>query len=216
LPCVRVSWRAALIGGFSSAVVFELAKSGFIAYTTLFGTRDTMKLLYGSLGFLPVFLLWLYVLWFVVLVGVETAYHVEHWRPLMDAQRRRAADPHDDRRQPDGFFALCVMSAISDRFVRGEGPSTLEFLSDRLRAYPHHIQLVCDVLADAGLLVETEEQSVVPARPPQMIAARDVMRSWRELAVPLLSAEVAGARMVDDGIGALDGALEHPLSAPGR
>jgi membrane protein len=215
LPCVRVSWRAALVGGFSSAVLFELSKSGFIWHTTLFGTRDTMKVLYGSLGFLPVFLLWLYVLWLVVLVGVEIAYHVEHWKPLMDAQRRRAVDPHDERRQPDGFFALYVMSAISERYLRGEGPATIEYLSDDLRAYPNHIQLVADVLVDAGLLVETEEQALVPARPPHMIEAKDVIRAWRELAVPILRPEVAGARLVDDGVGALEGALATSLVGSG-
>jgi membrane protein len=216
LPCVRVSWRAALIGGSASAVLFELSKAGFIAYTTIFGTRDTMKVLYGSLGFLPVFLLWLYVLWLVVLVGVEIAYPVEHWKPLMDAQRRRAADPHDERRQPDGFFALAVMSAISERFARGDGPATIEYLSDQLRSYPNHIQLVCDVLVDAELLVETEEQALVPARPPQMIEAKDVIRAWRELAVPPLRAEVAGARLVDDGMGALEGALATSLTGAPR
>jgi membrane protein len=212
LPCVRVSWRAALVGGFSSAVLFELAKSGFIAYTTLFGTRDTMTVLYGSLGFLPVFLLWLYVAWLVVLVGVEIAYHVEHWKPLMDAQRRRAADPHDERRQPDGFFALYVMSAITERYARGEGPATIEYLSDDLRAYPNHIQLVADVLVDAKLLVETEDQALVPARPPHMIEAKDVIRAWRELAVPPLRPEVAGARLVGNGVDALEGALATTLA----
>ena len=212
LPCVRVSWRAALIGGFSSAVLFELSKSGFIWYTTLFGTRDTMKVLYGSLGFLPVFLLWLYVLWLVVLVGVEIAYHVEHWKPLMDAQRRRAVDPNDERRQPDGFFALYVMSAISERYLRGDGPATIEYLSDDLRAYPNHILLVADVLVDAGLLVETEDQALVPSRPPHMIEAKDVIRAWRELAVPPLRPEIAGARLVDDGVGALEDALATSLA----
>lgn len=212
LPCVRVSWRAALVGGFSSAVLFELSKGGFIWYTTLFGTRDTMKVLYGSLGFLPVFLLWLYVLWLVVLGGVEIAYHVEHWKPLIDAQRRRAADPHDERRQPDGFFALYVMSAITERYARGEGPATIEYLSDDLRTYPNHIQLVADVLVDGGLLVETEDQALVPARPPEMIEAKDVIRAWRELAVPRLRPEIAGARLVEDGVGALEGALATSLA----
>jgi YihY family inner membrane protein len=212
LPCTRVSWRAALVGGFSSAVVFEAAKSLFNWYTTLFGTRDTMKVLYGSLGFLPVFLLWLYVLWFVVLIGVEIAYLLEHWKPLMDAQRRRAADPFEERRQPDGFFALGVMSAIAERFVAGEGPSTIESLSDKLRAYPQHIQTVCDVLADGNLLVETEDRAVVPARPPAMITGRDVIHCWRQLAVPSLRAEVAGAKLMDNGLGALDGVLGQALA----
>jgi hypothetical protein len=55
----------------------------------------------------------------------------------------------------------------------------------------------------------------VPARPPHMIEAKDVIRAWRELAVPILRPEVAGARLVDDGVGALEGALATSLVGSG-
>ena len=58
LPNTPVNWRSALIGGVVSAFLFETAKSGFTLYTDLLGTRDSMARLYGSVAFLPVFLIW--------------------------------------------------------------------------------------------------------------------------------------------------------------
>jgi hypothetical protein len=216
LPCTVVRWRAAFVGGLVSAVVFELAKWAFQAYTLLFGTRNTMTVLYGSLGFLPVFLLWLYVVWIVVLMGVEVAYLVEHWDTLIDAQRRRAVDPHAQRRQPDGLFALAVMSAVVDRYVAGRGPSSIEGLADALSTDPHHVQLVLDVLVDADLLAETEAHDVLPSRPPDSIGAAEVLAAWRELAVPAIQPTKEAAALVDAGLGALETALDRPVAARGE
>ena len=47
-------------------VIFELAKYGFHFYITHF---PTYQVVYGALAVLPLFLLWIYVSWFIVLVG---------------------------------------------------------------------------------------------------------------------------------------------------
>lgn len=98
LPGRRPGWMPSLAGGLVSATLFEIAKSGFGAYTDLLGTRHSMARIYGSVGFLPVFLLWLYLSWWVVLFGVELAWFLEYRHSLVEAQRRRAVDPHAGRR----------------------------------------------------------------------------------------------------------------------
>ena len=57
LPNTPVHWRSAIIGGVLSATAFEAAKSGFSLYTDLLGTTDSMTRLYGSVAFLPLFLI---------------------------------------------------------------------------------------------------------------------------------------------------------------
>ena len=82
----------------------------------------------SSVAFLPVFLLWTYVLWLVVLFGVEVAWLVQHHGSLVDHQRRVAADPRHGRRSPDGPFALSLMVTITDRFLHGGGGIGVEEL----------------------------------------------------------------------------------------
>ena len=184
LPCSPVSWRAALTGGAITAVLFEGAKLGFGFYLDVFGTRDNMAVIYGSVAFLPVFLIWTYVVWLVVLFGVEVAYLVQHHGSLLDAQRRVAADRNAQRRSADGFFALAVMTTLTERFLDGRDPIPAVDLAEQMGADPRHVQEVVDVLKDAGVVILTDDRRVTPARSPEQIPASQILEAWREHAAP--------------------------------
>ncbi len=66
VPYTRVRWRDAIAGGAAAALAFELAKSGFAWYVATF---TSYRQVYGALAAVPLFMLWLYVCWFVVLGG---------------------------------------------------------------------------------------------------------------------------------------------------
>jgi membrane protein len=66
LPARRVPMRHAAVGGFFAALAFEAAKRGFAVYIV---TVPTYQVVYGALAALPLFLLWIYVSWMIVLVG---------------------------------------------------------------------------------------------------------------------------------------------------
>ena len=68
VPNRRVRIRHALIGGVVAGVLFELTKRGFALYVTKF---PTYTLVYGAFAALPIFLVWLYVSWLVVLLGAS-------------------------------------------------------------------------------------------------------------------------------------------------
>jgi len=66
VPAQRVRFRLALGGGLLAGVAFEIAKYGFRFYIAHF---QTYQAIYGALATLPLFLLWLYLSWIIVLVG---------------------------------------------------------------------------------------------------------------------------------------------------
>jgi membrane protein len=70
VPARRVPWRAALIAGVLAAIAFELAKAGFAFYIAHF---STYQVVYGALAVLPVFLIWLYLSWIILLVGAAVS-----------------------------------------------------------------------------------------------------------------------------------------------
>jgi membrane protein len=70
VPARRVPWRWAAAGAFAAALALELAREAFALY--LAGV-PTYKAVYGALAALPVFLLWIYVCWIIVLAGAAVS-----------------------------------------------------------------------------------------------------------------------------------------------
>ena len=80
VPNTRVPLRHALLGGLFSAVLFEVAKALFGVYVSLF---PGYQLIYGAFATVPLFLLWIYLSWLIVLLGAELVYGLSqprHWR----------------------------------------------------------------------------------------------------------------------------------------
>ncbi len=71
----RVPFRFAISGGLIAGALFELMKYAFTFYVTELVHYER---LYGALGALPVFLIWLYLIWVVVLMGSEIAFCLQH------------------------------------------------------------------------------------------------------------------------------------------
>lgn len=65
VPNRSVAWRDALIGGFIAAILAEIFKHAFGEFVS----RGTTGSIYGAFAALPLFLIWIYLSWYVVLFG---------------------------------------------------------------------------------------------------------------------------------------------------
>ncbi len=86
LPARRVRLKAALAGGVFVALAFEAAKYGFRVYLR---TVPTYQVVYGALAALPIFLIWVYVVWIIVLIGAAIA------ATLSEGRARGSAGPRE-------------------------------------------------------------------------------------------------------------------------
>ncbi len=66
VPHVVVKWPFALISAAITATFFNLARVGYSLYTKKVVTYNAV---YGSLGAVPILLLWIYIVWVIVLTG---------------------------------------------------------------------------------------------------------------------------------------------------
>jgi len=71
VPNRRIKFRNGLAGAAIAALLFELAKRSFTLYVANVPTYATI---YGALAVIPLFLVWIYVSWVVVLLGTEISY----------------------------------------------------------------------------------------------------------------------------------------------
>lgn len=87
LPHRRVEWRHALLGGVIAALLFEGLKILFGLYVSRVSTFESV---YGSLSALPVFLIWMYLGWAVVLLGAAIAAARPEWQAARYPARDQA------------------------------------------------------------------------------------------------------------------------------
>ncbi|MEM9303243.1 MAG: YihY family inner membrane protein [Pseudomonadota bacterium] len=68
VPNRRVPWRHAALGAVLTALLFEAAKKGFGIYVATF---EGYERLYGALAAIPIFLVWIYLSWSIILFGAS-------------------------------------------------------------------------------------------------------------------------------------------------
>ncbi len=67
----------ALAGGLVAAILLETLKASFGLYLSHF---PSYQLVYGAVAALPIFLVWMYLSWVVILFGAEAAAALPEWR----------------------------------------------------------------------------------------------------------------------------------------
>ena len=77
VPNVRVLWRNALAGGLFAALLLETAKYLFAASMKTF---TSYQVIYGAVAALPVFLVWIYISWVILLLGAIVTATLDDWQ----------------------------------------------------------------------------------------------------------------------------------------
>ncbi len=74
-PNYRTRFSHSLVGALIAALLFEVAKIGFTWYVSAY---DSFEVIYGALAVIPIFLIWIYISWLVILVGARYAASLDH------------------------------------------------------------------------------------------------------------------------------------------
>jgi len=70
IPSTKLSSTSILIGAGMATILLMLGQATLSLY---FNHAISIKQLYGSLGLLPIFMFWLYLMWLIVLLGLQVA-----------------------------------------------------------------------------------------------------------------------------------------------
>lgn len=169
IPNTRVGFRAALLGGLAAGVAWRLA--GWLFGEFVAGSAQYAAI-YSSFAILIVFMIWLYVNWLILLLGVDIAFYVQNPRYLRVKQREVRLGPAMLRR-----VELLIPYLVAERFHRGASPWTLAELVARLDLPANVVEGLLDTLRRRGLVlaVEAGEVAWLPARDPSVLKVADLL-----------------------------------------
>lgn len=146
VPNRRIKFRDAMIGGFFTAIIFEIMRLGFTLYLSYF---PTYTLIYGAFAILPIFLIWVYISWLLVLLG---AYIVS----LMP-QIRRGVIAQDSLSGARLLLATRVLRILHEqRKLHTPGLSEAQLLSLIPSSY-NNINFVLETLNSLGYVMRSAD-----------------------------------------------------------
>ncbi len=179
LPNTRVPFRYAMVGGLVAGALFELTKFGFAFYVTHLANYEK---LYGALGTLPVFLIWLYLAWVVVLIGSEVVFCMQH--PQQSTRQHSAYSGPGIRK----FFSHLIVLRAAQNMQNGNTLSMAE-LTEETGVPDNILQEWLDHLCGCGLLHQLHSNGIecwAPARDPDSLFLNDIHTALadRDMRVP--------------------------------
>lgn len=164
VPYRAVKPRDALIGGVLAGIAFEIAKRGFAIYLARF---PTYTLIYGAFATIPIFLVWLYLSWVVVLAGATLT-------AMLPAYRQAEGRPIPGR---DFMDALAVLSVLARSQEKG-GPIRLEQISNQVRVVPYRCEAALERAGRLGWTARTHRDGWVLARDADDLRVSDLYSAF--------------------------------------
>jgi membrane protein len=174
LPNVATRPASAAVGaalaaaGWQGALVLHVqSQRGVASYNAL----------YSVLGAIPIFLVWTYVSWLVVLCGAELAASHQNEQALRQTFLARRAD-----QALKETLAVACGTRVARDFLLGRPPRSADRIADLFSVPPPLVEEVLDALARSGIVARTlagREICWLPARDPGSVRANDLREAVR-------------------------------------
>lgn len=180
IPNRSVPLKSAFTAGLFSAVMFELLKQFFGLVMSNF---TSYELVYGAFAAFPVFLLWIYLSWNIILLGVEISYAITAFTTRTDINRHPV------------LILLDILELFYNQQKLGQTVSDRDALTILGRGEFENESSYLQLLQDNNLIKRTEDGHYMLARDLNYI---DFWTFYRTLDYPLPKREDLGRVHQDD------------------
>lgn len=168
----RVTPSAAVVGGIAGGVVWSCAAwlYSWYARTTVYYAN-----IYGSLSAIPIFIFWIYLSWFILLMGALVAFA---WQNLATHRQEVLAEAASRRARE--LAALRVHVEVVRGFLDAGPPVAAAALPERLGLSGRLVNETVEALSEIGwLLPGAPDHHLLPARDPTTTTPADLLAALR-------------------------------------
>lgn len=168
VPARQVRFRDAAIGGVFAGIGFQILRWGFNTFLT---SGTTYATIYGAVAAIPIFLLWVYLSWTVIILGAVLSASFPDW------WRRR--DPLTGKNlSPAEYLSVAVaLLAVLARQAAQGGTVSRDTLAEAVPVLAR--DPVAEALISAKYIVETEDECVSLARDLHVTTVADLARDLK-------------------------------------
>ena len=190
VPNCYISINHAAIGAATAAILLVIAIR-FYGYFT--HTFTQYKLIYGALAALPVFLLWIYILWVITLFGAVVSWRaskgMEFNSNLEDKNNEMSSELKLRNHQIQSSVPLIALLAIHSHFEKGKGGIFGHELALQLDLPSNWVADGIQFLVTTGYVVENQsspdiqgfwEKRFFPTAPPSSINIGNLKKHFNE------------------------------------
>jgi len=169
MPNTRVKFWAAFVSGFAGAVMWNAWIQIYIEVQPGVSRHNTF---YGALAMIPVFLIWLYVNWTIVLLGAKVTFAVQNGGNYRSELTLRRANS-----KAKVLLSLSILVRCALALVRDRTPFQKEQFQKEHAVPPPLLNDLLALLTAAGLIAETttEPGTYVLLRTPEQIDIRQII-----------------------------------------
>jgi membrane protein len=176
MPNTRVRFGPALVGGIFGGTLWQLAQWLYVNFQIGVSKYNAI---YGTMAALPIFMVWLYVSWVIVLLGLELSYAIQNLAILREELGEKPVNFASRER-----LALAILLLVTESFIGKNRSWTHARLCAELRLPPRLARRLLTDLERLGFLAalheEGEEATVYhPARAPETITLQEVRAALR-------------------------------------
>ncbi len=146
IPNQKISLKAGVIAGVITGILFQLAQW---AYLSLQIGVSSHNAIYGSFAALPLFLIWLQIVWMVVLFGCEVSFYIQNFESYR--HNKKFSNLSFSLKKNIG---VRVCQVIVRCFSKSEEAPNAEFIASELELPVSIVQNTLSELIDCKLIVE--------------------------------------------------------------
>jgi membrane protein len=177
MPNTRVRFLSALIGGIFGGTLWQLVQWGYVYFQVGVAKYNAI---YGTMAALPIFIVWLYVSWVIVLLGLELTYALQN----ASTMRQELGDEQINFASRQRL-ALTVLLLVGEAFYAGQPAWTKQRLCSELKLPPRKASELLTDMVRLGLLVAVQDEgeestSYQPGRAPDNLLLRDLLEMLRK------------------------------------
>jgi membrane protein len=173
LPNTKVNAFPAAIGAIVATALFSYARWGFGIYVTQYATFNKI---YGMLGILPAFLMWIYISWVIVLFGAEVTFTFQYHR--LDPEEKMVS-PGDPLYNP--YYGVRAVLALRDHFHGGKGPVSAVELANSLNITYELMDEILLHLTEGNIAASVDEagEKFLPGRDLDQVTLKEIVEAMQ-------------------------------------